>query len=586
MKKKRNSVIEKTFFALLPVQIVMITVTSINSIIDGVIASNFVSATALAAIALFLPVLRILDTTNAIFLGGSQILCGQHIGRNQIKNAVSVYSTDILFIVLFGLATSFLSILFCRPIASLFVNDPTLIKELSDYIYGFAFGIVPMMLISQFTAFLQMEGQEKRTYIGMTVMIVLNITLDILFVSILKMGMFGLGLATTISNLAFLMILVSYYFMQEPAIRFDRKEICAKEIGNIVRVGFPGAVNQLGQALRSIFLNMIMLTYIGNVGVSAFGAVYSFGCVYWAVSGGVSTAVRVLASIYAGEEDRVGLHTIMKTALQKGTVLVCLVAALCVLCAPLFTRIFYGPDAGAVYNMTLAGFLLFPLTMPFSCICCVFSSYYQCLNRIKIVNILTFFDGLFGVTIFSCLLAPILGMNGVWLGHILSGVLTLLVILIYTVLYQKHLPHSISDLLVLDESFGVPESDRLNIQINDMKDVVSLSESVIAFSKNHGIDDHRSMLSGLCIEEMTGNIVQHGFDGRKDYCIDVHVVYKNNGLLLRIKDNCKTFNPTEVQNILDPEDLTQGIGLRLVTQAAETMSYNNCLGINILTITL
>ena len=177
-------------------------------------------------------------------------------------------------------------------------------------------------------------------------------------------------------------------------------------------------------------------------------------------------------------------------------------------------------------------------------------------------------------------------MNGVWLGHILSGVLTLLVILIYTVLYQKHLPHSISDLLVLDDSFGVPESDRLNIQINDMKDVVSLSESVIAFSKNHGIDDHRSMLSGLCIEEMTGNIVQHGFDGRKDYCIDVHVVYKNNGLLLRIKDNCKTFNPTEVQNILDPEDLTQGIGLRLVTQAAETMSYNNCLGINILTITL
>ena len=586
MKTKNKTIIEKTFFALLPVQIVMITVTSLNSIIDGVIASNFVSTTALAAIALFLPVLRILDTVNTIFLGGSQILCGRHIGRNQVQKAVSVYSTDILFIVLFGLMTSFLCILFGKPIASLFVNDPTLLSELSDYIYGFAFGIVPMLLIAQFTAFLQMERQEKRTYIGMTVLIVLNVSLDILFVTVLGMGMFGLGLATTVSNLVFLMILVSYYFTKMPAIRFDRRELNAGEIGNIIRVGFPGAVNQLGQTIRSILLNMIMLAYVGNEGVSAFGAVYSFGCVYWAVSGGVSTAVRILSSIYVGEEDRVGLRTIMKTALKKGTLLVCLVAAICIGLSPLFTRIFYGPDAGAVYDMTLAGFLLFPLTMPFSCICCVFSSYYQCLGRMKAVNILMFFDGLFGVILFSCLFAPVLGMNGIWLAHIVSGLLPMLVILLYTIRFCKHRPRCFSDLLVLSDEFGVSESDRLNISVNNMQDVVDLSESVIAFGKEHGIDEHRSMLSGLCIEEMTGNIIQHGFDGRKDYNIDVHVVYKDNGLLIRIKDNCKTFNPTEVQNLLDPEDLTQGIGLRLVTQAAKTMSYNNCLGINILTITL
>lgn len=566
-------------------QIIMITVTSINSIIDGVIASNLVSAAALAAIALFLPVLRLLDTVNAIFLGGTQILCGRYVGKNEMANANAVFSTDCVFMFLFGLIATVCCFLFGNPIASLFVRDAFLRRALRDYIYGYAFGIIPMMFIPQLTAFLQLERQENRTYVGMALMIVLNIALDVLFVSVLHMGMFGLGLATTVSNLAFLLVLLSYYFFKDSSFHFVRG-FHKNELKNIIYVGFPGAINQLGQTIRSVLLNMIMLKYVGNDGISAFAAVYSFGCVYWAVSGGVSNAVRVLSSIYVGEEDRAGLHTILKTALIKGTGLVCLTAAVCMLCAPLFTGIFYGPEAGIVYHMTLWGFLLFPLTMPFSCICCVFSNYYQCLNRMGIVNTLTFVDGLLGVILFSCILAPGFGMNGVFSAHIASGVLTLLVILLYTVLFWKRFPKSLSDLLVLEPGFGVKKEDRIDLQIGSMDEVVNLSSDVIDFSRNHTIDERRSVIAGLCIEEMAGNIVRHGFDGRKEYCIDVRVVYKDGSLLIRLKDNCRAFNPREVQSLYEPKDFTRNIGLRIVSQMAADMSYNNCLGINVLTITI
>ena len=221
-------------------QIIMITVTSINSIIDGVIASNLVSAAALAAIALFLPVLRLLDTVNAIFLGGTQILCGRYVGKNEMANANAVFTTDCVFMFLFGLIATVCCFLFGNPIASLFVRDAFLRRALRDYIYGYAFGIIPMMFIPQLTAFLQLERQENRTYVGMALMIVLNIALDVLFVSVLHMGMFGLGLATTVSNLAFLMVLLSYYFFKDSSFHFVRG-FHKNELKNIIYVGFPSA---------------------------------------------------------------------------------------------------------------------------------------------------------------------------------------------------------------------------------------------------------------------------------------------------------------------------------------------------------
>ncbi len=583
---KFDSIIEKTFLNLLPIQIVMILISSINSIIDGAIASNFVSVTALAVIALFFPVIKLLETINAIFLGGTQILCGRYIGKNQIQLTTRVFSTDIFFIIAVGLVVSTSCVLFSRPIAALFISDQKIIEELSDYIFGYSFGIIPMMLIPQLIAFLQMERQERRTYVGMATMIALNVLLNLLFVVQLDMGMLGLGLATSVSNLVFLLIIASYYFFHDPTIRFDIKEIHPEELINIVVTGFPGAVSNLGQTGRAALLNMIMLTFIGSEGVSAFAAIGAFGYVYYAVTGGVATAVRILASIYYGEEDRIGLYKIMKTALINGTILVCIVAAVCMMLAPIFTKIFYGPEAGEVYKMTLTGFILFPISMPFSCLFSSFSMYYQCLGRMKIANLLMITDGLIGVILFSYILAPLLGMNGIWIAQIANGVLVLMIILIYTRVRLGRMPASIQDMLVLDEGFGVAEEDRIDIQIEDMGDVISLSQNIISFSRNHNMDHKRSMFAGLCAEEMAGNIVEHGFDGKKTYHIDVHVVYKDDSLLLRIKDNCRTFNPKEVQNLFDPDDVTHNIGLRIVSKTAKSMSYHNCLGLNVLTINI
>lgn len=54
--------------------------------------------------------------------------------------------------------------------------------------------------------------------------------------------------------------------------------------------------------------------------------------------------------------------------------------------------------------------------------------------------------------------------------------------------------------------------------------------------------------------------------------------------ILRIKDDCVPFNPADRRDIVDPEDITQNIGVRMVYSMAESVQYQNILGLNVLTI--
>ncbi len=86
--------------------------------------------------------------------------------------------------------------------------------------------------------------------------------------------------------------------------------------------------------------------------------------------------------------------------------------------------------------------------------------------------------------------------------------------------------------------------------------------------------------------ERTSNIVEHGFGGKKSHSIDVRVVHKENQLMLRIKDDCRAFNPEEKMKLIDPDYITHNIGLRMVHSLAKETFYSNVLGLNIFTMTI
>ena len=578
--------ISKLFFSLLPAQIMLVAIGSINSIIDGTIASNLIGAEAMAVIGLYMPVTKICETVNAVLLGGSQILCGQFLGKNQIERTRNVFSLDMVIVANTALIMTAICFIIPGPVANLLRANAETMHGLVMYIIGMSAGILPQMMGAQLTAFLQMEQQQKRTYIGIGAMMVVNAGLDILFVKVLPWGMFGLGLSTTISCWVFFLILGSYYFTNRAIIKFDRHGIRWSDLCPIVKIGLPGALLSLCLAIRGVTLNASLIHYSGAAGVAALSALNTFGALLYATTAGLAAATRLLASIFQGEEDRTSIIMTIRTALLKGVPIVCAVSAVVIILAKPMTLVFFKDTSSEVYYLTLWLFRIYSFAMPLSAICAIFTNYYQSFMRMRIVNALSITDGLLGVSVACLFLAPLYGAMGVWIAHVVNGIFTTLIIIVYAWRINHRAPRSIEDLMTLPDDFGVPEDCRLDITLYNEKEVVNTSRQVMEFCRRKGVSEQRSYYAGLCLEEMAYNIVKHGFSDGKKHTIDVRVVYKEEELLLRIKDDCRAFDPKEKLALIDPEDVTKNIGLRMVSRISKQMSYSNMLGLNVLTIVI
>jgi len=141
--------------------------------------------------------------------------------------------------------------------------------------------------------------------------------------------------------------------------------------------------------------------------------------------------------------------------------------------------------------------------------------------------------------------------------------------------------------MVIPDDFGVGEEDRISLSLHSMEEVIRISQKIQNFCLDRGIDARRAYLAGLCMEEMAGNVVSHGFSmDTKKHSVDIRVVHKENHLILRIRDDCVPFDPGSRRKMMDPEDITKNIGIRMVTAMASDVTYQSVLGLNVLTINI
>ena len=285
-----------------------------------------------------------------------------------------------------------------------------------------------------------------------------------------------------------------------------------------------------------------------------------------------------------GEEDRQTLTDVMRVMFRRYIPLMSVIVAAIILGAGPLTDIFYQDPAESVFEVTAWGFHILPLCMPLSIICMHFTCYGQVSGKQALVHVLAVLDGVTDVALFTWLLIPAMGMNSVYVANVLNGVVTTLIILGYACVMNRGIPRTMEELMVIPADFGAPEEDRIDVSVRSIADVVKVSGSVLDFCRARGISSRSSYFAALCLEEMAGNVVDHGFTkDTKEHSVDVRVVHKDDDVILRIKDDCVPFDPSERLALVAPEDPLKNIGIRMVFKMAKDVQYQNILGLNVLT---
>jgi Na+-driven multidrug efflux pump/anti-sigma regulatory factor (Ser/Thr protein kinase) len=588
-KKSGNAkMISRLMLHLLPVQIMFALIGSVNAIVSSYFATNYIGIDAMTAVGLYAPLNQLISALSSVFVGGAAIICGKYIGQNDRDEVKAIFTGDITITALLSIVISLVLVAIgTTPMVYMFTQDENVIPFFGRYLLGQAIGIIPFIVGNQLTVFLSLENRQRLSVVASVTFIFANLFFNYLFVQVLRMEAFGLSLASSLGMWVFCLVEALYFMSGKSYIGFAISAFNIKKTFKVFTKGLPSGLSYIYQAGRGLIVNALLAAYVGSAGISAFGTANNFMGLFWAIPGGMLAVSRLLISIGMGEEDKHTLTEIMKVMLTKYMLIQCAVSAGIIAFAVPFTNIFYHDPAQPVYLMTVWGFRILPLCMPFSILCMHFTCYAQASGKNVLINILAIVDGVIGVAAGASFLIGSIGMNAIYIANVINGILTTIIIFLYAVVNIRRIPRNLVDLMVFPEDFGVPDDHVLELSVHEMDEVAGISEKVQEFCERKGIDHRRSMIAGLSLEEMAGNVVAHGFTkDKKNHSVDIKTVTKDDTLILRIKDDCVAFDPATRNNIDDADDVTKNIGIRMVYKLAKDVTYQNVLGLNVLTLKL
>lgn len=582
--RSNRQILTRLMFRLLPIQIFLAAIGAVNGIVSSYFASNYIGVNAMSAVGLYGPISIVITTTASVLVSGASIQCGKFMGQNEQDKMHSIFSVGVFLAIFSGAVFSLLFLAASAfDLTVIFTRDDQVRVLFNSYLLGQAVGLIPYLLGSLLTFFLSIENKTKWSFAASISYIAANLLLNYLFVGQLKMEAFGLALASGLGMWVFMLIQAVYYVTGKSQIHLKLSGIQWDMGKTIVAIGVPSASINLYQSVRGFIVNGVLETHVGSVGISAFATANNLLALFWAIPAGMIAVSRMELSISIGEEDRQTLTDVMRVMFTRFIPFMCGVSALIMVFAVPFTHFFYKDPADPVFMMTVWGLRLLPLCMPMAVVLTHFVTYSQASDRMKFVNAVSILDGFIWVSLFTAVLVPLIGMNGVYWANILNGIAGLILVLLNSWVMNKKFPSSMDELMVIPDDFGVAENARMDKTINSMEDVVNLSQQIQAFCLERGIDERRAYLAGLAMEEMAGNIVDHGFTkDKKKHRIDVRVAHKDDEVILRLRDDCIPFDPEARNNIIDSEDPAKNIGIRMIYKILKSVDYQNILGLNVL----
>ena len=577
-------IIKKTYIKLMIVQFFGIVISAANSTIDTMITGLFLGADVIAATGLFAPVVTLIGLSY-VFIIGFQILCSRSIGSGDSRKVVSLFSTSTVFLTVCGVIISVSCLVFREQLALLLsggksTSNVTAILE--DYIHGYSYGITFQILSGMMMVFLPLNNNTNLSYLSIVVMLVSNISLDLLSVKF-ELGAFGLGMATSISFLLSCLSMLPSFINKYKAVHIEFGDLCFSSLGEAAMLGLPSLMFTLGCTLKSYVMNMALMRNLGTPAVAVMNVQGNICSIMGAIPMGCANAFLSLGSIYYGEEDRNSLLALMKYALKTGIILSSTAMVLIISSSYYISDVFFSHDTEA-FSISMNMLTLFPSFLVFNIIFSLFIKVYQFQGQTRLINILSLSENVI-MAVLAAIFTPMLGSNAVWLSFPASELICIVIIMLSVFMYAGKITFLMPDWMKLPDAFGANEGQFMEFTITSMEQVMNISERVIAFCTGRGISLRRSNIAGLAVEEMAGNVVAHGFRQHKNNYVDLRVVHKD-VLTIRIRDNCPEFDPKKRLEQFANDDPAKNIGIKMIARLSDEMIYPNTAGINTVMIKL
>lgn len=427
--------VPKLFRKLLIPTLFGMVFSAIFIITDGIFVGKGIGSDAIAAVNITAP-LFLINTGVALMFGiGASVVASINLSKGKLKIArVHITQAVIISSILQILYSLFLFVN-VEEVVLLLGSSSKLLPLTVEYVHWFSPFLVFSALLSSGLFFVRLDGSPNYAMICNVLAATFNILGDWLFIYVLKLGMFGAALATSMGYIIGAVMILVYMMQPKHRLHLISVNVDLKSIRQaflsaryMCQLGFSTFLCQASVASMMFAGNAAFMHYLGEDGVAAYSvACFFFPIVLMVYNAIAQSAQPILSYNYGlGNKDRV--NTALKLSL--GTAISCGLVVFVATCffsseiAALFVRPQYPAYAIASEGLPLfaSGFICFGINM-------VSIGYYQSLERHRPANYVTVLRGFVLMLLCFWLMPAYMGTPGMWLAVPMAELVTFIAVL-------------------------------------------------------------------------------------------------------------------------------------------------------------
>ena len=254
--------------------IVSLLITSFYNLIDAAWVSGL-GADALAGVGFFTPIFMILIGFGNGLGSGAAFALSKYLGEENKPKADNASVHSIIIDIIVSLVITVILLIFLNPILNAMGAGQT-IGYATDYGVIILLGSVFIILSNALYGIFRGEGDTTRSMYAMVASAILNMILDPIFIYTLNLGVKGAAIATIISSIFVILILLYWFYVKKDTylkpnlVNFQFKSDISKDI---IKVGIPASI----QLLNNAFFAAVFSALLAYLGSTDSVAVYSTG---------------------------------------------------------------------------------------------------------------------------------------------------------------------------------------------------------------------------------------------------------------------------------------------------------------------
>ena len=195
------------------------------NLVDSLVVGNFVGANALAAVGTCGSLNYLIFALSSGLSVGLGILAAQAFGAKNTGDIRRIVAGGIYILGGAGLLVSLVGYALAPGLLRLLRAPDSVLPDATVYLRLLCLGTVPVALYNGIASILRAMGDSRTSLYFLIAASLINVVLDLVFVLGAGLGVFGVGLATLISQIASFVISLVYALTRVSVFRLRREEL-------------------------------------------------------------------------------------------------------------------------------------------------------------------------------------------------------------------------------------------------------------------------------------------------------------------------------------------------------------------------